>query len=108
MTHHPSRTARRAAAVALLGVLAAGTLTAQQAPARRERGSLALENVPATDAALLERLSRYQVSRQASFLDWLPDGSLLVSTRFGDTEQLHRVATPLGMREQLTYEGDPI
>ncbi len=47
-------------------------------------------------------------SRGASFVDWLPDGSLLIATRFGDTEQLHRVATPLGAREQLTFFREPV
>ena len=33
---------------------------------------------------------------------------VLIATRFGDTEQVHRVSAPLGMREQLTYYQDPI
>ena len=81
---------------------------AQQAPQRQERGNLILEGIPARDAQLTERLGLYRQSRQATFLDWLPDGAMLVSTRFGDVEQIHRVATPLGMREQLTFYPDPI
>ena len=42
------------------------------------------------------------------FLDWLPDGGMLVATRFGDTDQVHRVAAPLGMREQLTFYPDTV
>src|SRR5215469_10054692 len=74
----------------------------------RERGNLIFDGIPPSDAALAARLARYQQSRGATFLDWLADGSLLVSTRFGDTEQVHRVSAPLGMREQLTFYSDPI
>ncbi|HEY2275229.1 MAG TPA: S9 family peptidase [Steroidobacteraceae bacterium] len=75
---------------------------------RRERGNLVYDNIPAPDPALAARLGSYLQSRQATFLDWLPDGSLLMSTRFGDTEQIHRVAAPLGMREQLTFYAEPV
>ncbi|HVN43735.1 MAG TPA: prolyl oligopeptidase family serine peptidase [Steroidobacteraceae bacterium] len=74
----------------------------------RERGNLVFDGIPPADPALAARLERYQQSRGATFLDWLADGTLLVSTRFGDTEQVHRVSAPLGMREQLTFYGDPI
>jgi dipeptidyl aminopeptidase/acylaminoacyl peptidase len=102
----------------LLGALACASLAfstslpaqAQQSalPSHHEHGSLILEGIPPLDAALATRLDRYQQSRQASFFDWLPDGSMLVSTRFGDVEQVHRVAAPLGMREQLTFFREPI
>lgn len=48
-------------------------------------------------------LPRYLQSRSAHFVDWLSDGSLLVRTRFGESEQIHRVRMPLGMREQVTF-----
>ncbi|HKZ73569.1 MAG TPA: prolyl oligopeptidase family serine peptidase [Steroidobacteraceae bacterium] len=105
----PAHRAAIAAASALL--VAAGATdraVAQSVPSRKELGSLVLENIPAHDAALVTRLRRYLNARAATFLDWLPDGSILVSTRFGDTAQLHRVAAPLGMREQLTFEDEPI
>ena len=74
----------------------------------RERGNLVFDGIPPPDAGLAARLARYQQSRGATFLDWLADGSLIASTRFGDTEQVHRVNAPLGMREQLTFYSDPI
>jgi dipeptidyl aminopeptidase/acylaminoacyl peptidase len=81
-----------------------------QSPAtqHRERGNLVFDGIPPADPVLAARLARYQQSRGATFLDWLADGSVLVSTRFGDTEQVHRVSSPLGMREQLTFYSDPI
>jgi dipeptidyl aminopeptidase/acylaminoacyl peptidase len=99
------------AACAAAGVLAlAGlpTQAQQSAPLRQERGNLIFESVPPRDTQLAERLGLYRQSRQATFLDWLPDGSMLVATRFGDVEQVHRVATPLGMREQFTFYPDPV
>src|SRR5262249_5836151 len=92
--------------VALLTALSASAET--PALSHQERGSLILEGIPAPDEPLAARLSRYRQSRQATFLDWLPDGAMLVATRFGDVEQVHRVATPLGMREQLTFYSEPI
>jgi dipeptidyl aminopeptidase/acylaminoacyl peptidase len=74
----------------------------------KERGNLVLDNIPDVDTPLTARLDDYLNSRGASFVDWLPDGSLLISTRFGDAEQLHRVAGPLADREQLTFYREPI
>jgi dipeptidyl aminopeptidase/acylaminoacyl peptidase len=48
-------------------------------------------------------LPRYLQSRSAQFVDWLSDGSLLIATRFGDTQQIHRVSRPLGAREQVSF-----
>jgi dipeptidyl aminopeptidase/acylaminoacyl peptidase len=73
-----------------------------------ERGNLVLDNVPGIDTPLTTRLEDYLNSRGASFVDWLPDDSLLIATRFGDTEQLHRVAAPLAAREQLTFFREPV
>ena len=73
-----------------------------------ERGNLIFEGIPRPDPEIAARLERYQQSRAATFLDWLPDGGMLIATRFGDVEQVHRLAAPLGMREQLTYSSDPI
>ena len=89
----------------------AGALAQQPAaatPQHREHGDLVFDGIPPPDPALAARLARYQQSRGATFLDWMADGSMLIETRFGDTVQVHRVAAPLGMREQLTFYDDPI
>jgi dipeptidyl aminopeptidase/acylaminoacyl peptidase len=91
--------------------LSAAASAQQQTPglsSHQERGNLIMEGVPSPDAALAARLERYQHARQANFLDWLPDGSMLVATRFAEVEQVHRVAAPLGMREQLTFSAEPV
>jgi dipeptidyl aminopeptidase/acylaminoacyl peptidase len=53
-------------------------------------------------------LGKWLESRSASFMDWTADGALLISTRFGAADQLHRVRTALGSREQLTWQDEPI
>src|SRR5262245_53168857 len=117
-TRHPAQRGKAlvgtAVALATLVVATAfdsGFLAqAQQPPVtlRRESGNLVLEGVPPRDAAMTERLGRYLNGRNAKFLDWQPDGALLVATRFGDVDQVHRVFTPLGDREQLTFYPEPV
>jgi dipeptidyl aminopeptidase/acylaminoacyl peptidase len=93
---------RRSYPALLLAVVVA--LPAQAA--REERGNLVLDGVPAASSALAERVAPWLQVRSARFSGWLPDGAMLVTTRFGETEQLHRVAAPLGAREQLTFGAD--
>lgn len=91
-------------------VLAAPLSVSAQAPAveKRQVGTLTLENVPQTPPAVREALRRYQNARSASFASWLDDGSMLIATRFGQTSQLHRVASPGAMRTQLTFFDEPV
>ncbi len=106
----PSR-ARAALTIPVCLLISAVSAQAQQppgVPSHQERGNLILEGVPPLDTAIAARLERYQQSRQATFLDWQADGSMLVATRFGEVEQVHRIANPLGMREQLTFSQDPV
>ena len=88
--------------------LCAPAFAAEPAVVREEVGNRISENVPAVPAELVERLNRYQNTRGASFAGWLDDGSMLVSTRFGETAQVHRVNAPMGMREQLTFYREPL
>ncbi len=88
-----------AAALAALSVSASAQTVAQ----REERGALRVENVPVTPPDVADRLRQYVNTRSASFADWLPGGGVLISTRFGDTVQLHRVDQPMGARTQLTF-----
>jgi dienelactone hydrolase/WD40 repeat protein len=67
-------------------------------------GNLSASDLASPDAGVELTLPRYLQSRSARFIDWLADGSMLVATRFGETEQVHRVRSPLSMREQLSFE----
>jgi dipeptidyl aminopeptidase/acylaminoacyl peptidase len=75
---------------------------------RVEAGNRISENLPELPAELIQRLERYQNTRPAAFAGWASDGELLISTRFGETNQVHRVRSPMGMREQLTFQREPV
>ena len=107
----PPATARRALASASLStallsaaLLAASVLAGAAAPARAQ-GTPALlrDGLGEPAAPLAASLQPYLEWRAAHFIDWMADGSLLISTRFGDTTQIHRVTAPLGMRAQLSF-----
>ena len=77
-------------------------------PSHRIDGTLVFDGIPPLDATLAANVQRYEQWRQATFLDWLPDGSVLVATRFGRHEEVHRIASPMGAREQLTFGDGPV
>jgi dipeptidyl aminopeptidase/acylaminoacyl peptidase len=77
-------------------------------PTRTERGALVLENIPDIPAEFTANLQRYQNARSVSFEGWQNDGGALITTRLGETAQVHRVKAPLGMRQQLTFGNEPI
>jgi len=57
--------------------------------------ALVREDLASPDAIVEQMLPRYLEGRSARFIDWLGDGSMLVATRFGETEQIHRVRAAL-------------
>jgi dipeptidyl aminopeptidase/acylaminoacyl peptidase len=85
---------------------------AQPAPApaiaTRQVGTATLEGVPAIPAEVSAAVQRYQNSRAAQFEDWLPNGSMLIATRFGATQQIHHVAAPGAARRQITFGSEPV
>lgn len=91
-----------------MALLLACVTTLASAQPRQEIGNLVLDGVPAHSPRVVATLDKWLAGRSASFRDFLPDGSMLVSTRFGDAEQIHRVERPLAAREQITFEAEPI
>ncbi|MEM9622033.1 MAG: S9 family peptidase [Pseudomonadota bacterium] len=69
--------------------------------------NIVTHNVPPLPVALATRLQRYAEARGARLQGWQGD-ALLITTRFAQTEQLHRVEQPLGYRRQLTYLPEPV
>ncbi len=95
----------------LLAASAAALLACTASAAEVERvtrGNLAIEGIPEIPPALIERMRRYQNTRSALFAGWTPDGQITISTRFGNTNQLHLVAQPMGDRRQITFFEEPI
>ncbi len=93
--------------LALAGCAAREGVPEGMAAGERRLGNLVLRNVPEIPPATLERLREYQNTRSATLLGWLGDG-VLIGTRFGQTSQLHRVARPMGAREQITFFREPV
>lgn len=76
-------------------------------PERVVEGNLQMENIPDIPADVKERLRQYQNVRTHSFQDWIGD-DVLISTRFGEVSQVHRVDMPLGARQQITFYDEPV
>jgi len=93
--------------LALAGWFVTGLLSAQSE--LKPSANLVTEGIPPVPAALAAEVRRYTESRNASFTSWHPvRQEMIISTRFGNTAQLHRVATPLGARRQLTFFEEPV
>ena len=92
-------------------VLAAG-LTAVCFPAAAKvdkPAALTADGVPAVPDALAAATRPYMEYRTAAFAGWnASDRTMLIATRFANTNQLHTVAMPLGMRRQISFEPEPV
>jgi dipeptidyl aminopeptidase/acylaminoacyl peptidase len=71
--------------------------------------NLVVDGVPPIPGELPEQVGRYTESRAATMQDWHPTrAEILITTRFGDTSQLHQVTQPGGARTQLTFFPDRV
>ncbi|WP_439468213.1 S9 family peptidase [Blastomonas fulva] len=67
------------------------------------------DGVPPIPMSLVADTRPYLQYRTASFAGWNPqDRSMLITTRFGNVAQLHRVAAPGSARRQISFEEEPI
>ncbi|HBK45334.1 MAG TPA: S9 family peptidase, partial [Xanthomonadaceae bacterium] len=92
-----------ARALALGLSLTVGGAVAAETTGRPE--ALRADGVPELPQALVDATAPYLQSRSATFMGWsAADRSMLVRTRFGNTEQMHAVAAPGAARTQLSFE----
>src|SRR5262245_47443241 len=99
----------RSGILAFLVVFSIGLSHAADAPDPRRPSAIETQNVPPIPDELWQRLRQYQNMRGAAFQDWSPDGkAILITTRFGNSSQLHRVYEPGGRREQITFFDEPV
>lgn len=71
--------------------------------------NMTLYNIPPVPESLARKVDQYANYRSAGFAEWHPELlEMIVQTRFGDTSQVHRVAGPKAMREQLTFFREPV
>jgi len=98
-------------------VLFSSFLTAQNAPSGpppaaqyvQPNSALIVEGIPQIPVAIAQQADRYTQVRSAGFLDWNPTRrEMLISTRFGDVPQVHRVIAPGAARTQLTFYPDRV
>ncbi|MGV6852869.1 MAG: S9 family peptidase [bacterium] len=75
---------------------------------RIEKGALVLENIPEIPIQVKQGINQYTSIRSASFKGWLADDAILISTRFGETSQLHSVSSPGAARVQRTFFAEPV
>jgi len=71
--------------------------------------NLVADGLPEIPAEIVDAVGRYTEFRSAGLASWHPTKrEMLISTRFGDTPQLHEVRFPLGARRQLTFFPDRV
>lgn len=97
--------------LATIFLLAGFSLTAQnQAPqVLQPSDNLVTDGISPIPMSLVKELNRYTNVRGAGFVDWHPTRrEMLMSTRFGNTGQLHYIKMPLGARTQITFFDEPV
>jgi dipeptidyl aminopeptidase/acylaminoacyl peptidase len=71
--------------------------------------NLIVDNLPSVPADIAAQAQRYTEFRSALPFDWHPQKrELLISTRFADVPQVHRLVMPGGARTQLTFFPDRV
>ncbi|MCB2204923.1 alpha/beta fold hydrolase [bacterium] len=71
--------------------------------------NLEVTGIPDIPQRVIDRTNQYLNVRSAGFADWDPSGEgMYISTRFGNTAQIHHVAAPGAARQQLTFFEEPV
>jgi dipeptidyl aminopeptidase/acylaminoacyl peptidase len=95
--------------VAGAALLSSSAALAQDTPAVPKPAALVADGIPPIPAALAATTRPYMEFRTAGFAGWnAGDKSMLITTRFGNVAQLHRVAAPMMDRSQISFEAEPL
>jgi dipeptidyl aminopeptidase/acylaminoacyl peptidase len=71
--------------------------------------NLVVEGIPPLPLSYVGGVKNYTESRAATLVDWHPGKKeMLISTRFGNSNQLHYVKFPGGDRKQITFFDEPV
>ncbi|AZA77218.1 S9 family peptidase [Chryseobacterium sp. G0186] len=71
--------------------------------------NLIAENILPIPKALSQAIKKYSEGRNAGLADIHPNGKEMIAvTRFGSTNQLHKIITPMGARKQITFFDEPV
>ena len=99
----------RLAALACTATLPFATPLSAQDAVVEKPAAIVADGMPAVPVTLADRTRPYMEFRSAAFQGWNPaDKSMLITTRFGNTPQVHGVKMPGGARTQLSFEVDRI
>ncbi len=101
---------RRVARILVISVLLVLSLPLEAGEVeRREEGNLVIEGIPEIPQRIIDRMIQYQNTRAASLSGWDAEGKgIFISTRFGETSQIHYVARPGAARQQVTFFKEPV
>lgn len=71
--------------------------------------NLVAEGIPALPASIIDEVKPYTEARGAGLAAWHPvKKQMIISTRFGNANQLHYVKMPGGDRKQITFFDEPL
>lgn len=71
--------------------------------------NLIAENIPEISKDLASQVKKYSEARSAAIVAIHPlKEEIVIATRFGATNQLHKVAQPMGNRKQFTFFDEPL
>jgi Tol biopolymer transport system component len=88
--------------------VAAICMNAQQ-PVIPVTDNLVVEGIPSLPSSLVDEVKAYTESRGAGLASWHPlKKEMLISTRFGNSNQIHYVKFPGGARTQITFFEEPV
>lgn len=100
---------KRFLAAVLATLLIPAFMTIAQAAEIKPGDNLVVEGIPPIPTSLVQTVDRYTQFRSAGLQSWHPERrEILISTRFGDVAQVHRIKFPLGSRQQMTFFPEPI
>ncbi|MFN7627615.1 MAG: hypothetical protein ACK5PZ_12360, partial [Pirellula sp.] len=78
-------------------------------PVIRPGDNLKTDGLPEVPSELADSVRLYTEARGASMFSWHPkERGMLISTRFANSNQVHRVSMPGGARYQLTFFNEPV
>jgi dipeptidyl aminopeptidase/acylaminoacyl peptidase len=93
----------------IISALAINFFVKAQAPTIPLAENLVVDGVPAISTSIISEVKSYTESRGAGLVAWHPKKKeILISTRFGNSSQLHYVKMPGGDRQQVTFFDEPV
>ncbi len=99
----------RSTLLILLFIFHGWLLNAQKSAVITPGENLIVKNIPPIPSAIQQEVKKYTESRSAAPVDWHPrKREMLMTTRFGNTNQLHYLNMPLGARKQITFFDEPV